>query len=686
MHWPAAVLLLAASIVEPVALDPLVVTGSREPQAASAAPFSISTIDRDALEDAGPGISLAEALVRVPGVASSSRSNYAQDVQLSVRGFGARAGFGVRGVRLYTDGIPASAPDGQGQLTHFNLGSANRIEVLRGPYSALYGSSSGGVIALHSAAPAGDFAEVATQAGAFGERQQRVHAGVRRDALAGAGEWSRFDIEGFRPHSAARRTLGFARGQWDSDRDRIVLLASHWDQPAQDPLGLTRAQFVADPRQTAPQAIAFDARKDARQSQAGAQWRHALVPGASLDLGAWGGTRDVTQWLAIPAAAQADPRHAGGVVELARDTVGAELRGSIATDGFVVIAGLTGERQDETRRGYENFDGAQLGVTGALRRDEDNLLSAFDQYLQLQWDAGRLSGGAGVRSGAVRVHSADRYVSNGDDSGSRQFHFVNPAVGLRWEVRPTLGIYASAGRGYETPTLNELAYRADGSAGLNAGLRPQVSHQFELGAKWRGAGQRADLALFQADVDSELTPRSNSGGRATFQNGGASRRQGVELEWRGEFAEWHALGAATYIDARYREGFSTCGPPPCLTPDVPVAPGNRLPAVPRESAYAELSRRFRGIELAAEWRAAGRRAVNDANAEFAAGYGVVGLRAAHRWEFSPLALKLSLRGDNLLDRAYAPSVIVNEGNARYYEPGAPRSWLATVAVEWGQKK
>ena len=674
----------------PTTLDPVVVTGSRVERPSAQLPFSISAVDAQALQDAGPGINLSEALARVPGLQISNRNNYAQDLQISSRGYGTRSSFGVRGLRLYTDGIPASAPDGQGQVTHFNLATAERIEVLRGPFSALYGNSSGGVIALYSRDAERDAVSGSIEGGSFGLRLTRVDGEMRwGQHWNGIGEISQFSIDGFRPHSAARRTLGFARIGYDYDGRRVNLTASYLNQPAQDPLGLTRAQFDQNPRQTAPQATTFDTRKNADQTQLGLSWRESLGEGALKDLtvSSYAGQRNITQWQAIPVATQANPLHPGGVIDLERLYYGTDARLRAQWGTLELIGGLNAEWQDEHRRGYENFIGPQLGVTGALRRDENNVANNFDQYLQAEWHfAPQWRASAGMRHGNLHFRSQDQFLSNGDDSGSRNFSYTNPVAGLLFQPWSIVSFYASIGRGYESPTFNELANRPDGTSGLNTNLQAQNSLQYEVGSKLRINHFSLDAALFRADTEHEIVTQTNSGGRSAFGNAGRTRREGIELStaWREKF--WHALASVSTLDARYRDAFLTCAGVPCATPTLTIPAGNHLPATSSLFGYTELGAFvLPQTELALEWRGRSRFAVNDANSDYAAGHGLLAARAEQHVNWSWTQLTLSARVDNLLDKDHAASVIVNEANARYFEPGPPLSFMLALKAEFASK-
>jgi iron complex outermembrane recepter protein len=640
-------------------------------------PASVDVVDGATLRGAQLQVNLSETLSRVPGLVVQNRQNYAQDLQISSRGFGARSTFGVRGIRLYVDGIPATGPDGQGQVSHFDLPSAARVEVLRGPFSALYGNSSGGVISLFTEDGGPDTeAHLGTAFGSDGVRRHNARLSGQAAAAQYHLSVTGFRTDGWREHSAAERSTFNGKLRYAVSADtRLTLVGNGVDLPdVQDPLGLTRAEFEANPRQATPAALAFDTRKSVRQSQAGLVLEHRVGRQDRVQFTSWRGERSTLQFQSIPVAVQAAPTHPGGVIDLDRRYQGldarwvhqARWRGTPAT----VTAGLSLDEVREDRRGLQNFAGGALGVQGALRRDEANRARTVDQYIQAEWAVSeRWSVLGGVRRSTVTMRSSDRYVAPGnpDDSGSVRFQAITPAAGVVLHVHDELNLYASVGRGFETPTLNELAYRPGGATGLNLALQEATSRQWELGAKLRRGEQwRLNAALFEARTDKEIAVQSNVGGRSVFQNAGATRRRGVELSaaarWSGG---WSAHAAATLLDATYGAGSA-------------VPAGNRLPGVPRTSFFAELgwSHRPWGLETALEVRRLGRVYVDDANSDAAPAAATLNLRAslrqsAGRWTFSEF-----VRIDNLTGRGYAGSVIVNEGNRRFFEPAPGRTWLA----------
>lgn len=678
-------------------LDTVVVTGSTRERKLTEVPYAITAVGAEALRNSGPMVNLSESLARVPGLVVANRNNYAQDLQISSRGFGARAGFGVRGLRLYADGIPASMPDGQGQVAHFDLAGAERVEVLRGPFSALYGNSSGGVIALFSKPVRERQFEVGADVGSFGLRQGRVSiAAPLDDGFDVSASLSSLSIDGFRPQSGADRQLANARLGWKGDHDRVTVTVSDQNQTADDPLGLTRAQFTANPDQTTPESAQYGTRKVIRQTQAGASWAHQFTdagPLARTQLTGYTGSRGVMQFLAIPPTTQANVRHGGGLVDFDRQYHGADARALWHWDAVDLTTGVNVEKQTDDRRGYNNYTGTAaaptaLGVQGTLRRNELNRADTREAYAQADWAlATDWQASLGVRSGRVRMRVQDYYLGNGDDSGALTYRYTNPVAGLRWRASAALTLHAAASRGHESPTLGELAYRPDGTSGFNTDLQAQTSRQFELGAKWRESGLALDATVFRIDTDQEIGVATNAGGRSSFRNVGRTERYGAELGagWR-VVPGLRAQLALTLLHAQYTDAFVTCTGVPCTltaaTNTTTVPAGNRIAGTQPASAYAELAWSApwsADAEAAVEWRAQGRTAVNDTNTDYAGGYGLFNLRYSHRWIVDEAGtLQLLARLDNVAGRRVAGSVIVNDANGRYFEPGAPRSALVSL--------
>lgn len=687
---PLAAALLAAlaappSLAADVSLNPLVITGSRAEAESFDLPYSIDVVDARRISEGQLRVNASEALAVVPGLVIQNRQNYAQDLQISSRGFGARAAFGVRGVKLIADGIPATNPDGQGQAGTFNLDTAERIEVLRGPMSTIYGNHAGGVIQIFSRDGQGAPALTGGVLGGawdtskidLGAEGQVGNTGYVLDA-------SRFDTNGYREHSAATRDQAFAKLTTRPDDDsKLSLIASALKQDdTQDPLGITWDTYRRSPRSADPVAILFNTRKDIDHVQGGANYERRFGPGL-LQLTAYAGTRSVTQFQSIPAFVQANPRHSGGVIDFDREFHGAAARWihtlAAGPGELTLTGGVDYDRSEDDRQGYENFIGATRGVKGALRRDEIDTVTSLDPYFQASWKLDRWTVQAGLRHSHVEFEVDDHYIAgvNGDDSGEVSYRKTTPAAGISYQLTPAVNLYAAAARGFETPTLNELSYSSAGG-GFNFDLKPSRSRQLELGAKAIvGDATRVNAALFQIQTEDELVVASALGGRTAYQNAGETLRQGFELAVDSQFArQWRGRLAFTALRAIYDEAFTSGA--------TTVEEGKRLPGIPAASAYAEVAwTPLAGVTAALESQYRSQVYVEDTNSRRPAPtYTLFNLRLTAEQIQGPWQFKEMLRVDNLFDREHIASVIVGDGNRRYYEPGNGASLYAGVSARY----
>jgi len=664
-----------------VTLDPVAVTATRGAERLFDVPASADVIDGTTIRNGQPAINLSESLVRVPGVFAANRNNYAQDLQLSSRGYGARATFGVRGVRLYQDDIPATMPDGQGQTGSFSLLSAKRIEVLRGPFSTLYGNASGGVVSVYTEdgtdVPVVNFTG---NVGSYGTSMVGVKATGIADGVRYVAAFSNFDTDGYREHSAALRQIANAKLAFDAtESTHVTLIANSQYQPqTQDPLGLTYAQWQADPRQADPAAILFNTSKTIRQVQGGAAVDQVLNANTNLRVTAYGGERQIRQYLALLGNG---PTSSGGVVDLDRnfEGVGVRLiyRGSLLDRPLTVNIGVDADRLHELRQGYINNNGA----IGALRRNEDDTVTSGDIYAEALWDVlPELALTLGVRSSQVHYDSVDHYivVGNPDDSGSRKYYNTSPVAGVVWHAAANLNVYLSYGQGFETPTFAEIAYQPAGT-GLNLALDPATSTSYELGMKWfPTANQRVNLAAFTSTTDQEIVINTSTGGRTTFRNASKTNRRGFEAVWDADLG--HGVSTHvnyTYLLAEFADPYVS-GIPPIVTPA-----GSRLPGVPPQQAYGVLEWTpggFYGFSAAGEVQYVGRIYVNDVNSAFAPAYTIGNVRVGFAQDVERFKFSEYVRVNNIANVNYVGSVIVGDTNGRYYEPAPGRNWYAGVSI------
>ncbi len=718
-------------------LSPVVVTATRVEQNSFDLPVSIDVVDAEKIQEGQLQVNISESLARVPGIVAEARGHYAQDIQISTRGFGARSAFGVRGIRLYADGIPLTMPDGQGQAGTFDLGSAKSIEVMRGPFSALYGNSSGGVVQIFTAdGPKDPTVSGSFTTGSYGTNRESVKVGGTNGSFNYNVDYSHLESDGYRDHSAVRKDLFNAKLGFQLNEDtRLTVLATYMDQPlAQDPQGLTVDQLRLNPKMADIKTSTFDTRVSRSQSQIGAKLEHDFNVDNTISLMGYGGLRDNLQFQSTYANSKAtgfpagtainikgwdnyyyDAGHpngsAGGVVQIKRDFGGADLRfthkGALADGPYSVTVGANFDTMTDGRTSYDNFIAnpsliahsniaknytcgttVTCGVIGILRRDEDNTAWNFDQYVQAEWSpVSRLNLVAGIRHNDVHLKSEDHFIKNGDGSGGASFSKTTPVVGALFKLNDMVNLYANVGKGFETPSLVEVAYLPDGTGGFNSNLQPATSNNYEVGTKaFIGANTRATLAVFKTDTQHEIVVAQNLNGRSSYQNAGGTKRNGVELTVDSDFGKGFAGYASyAYLDAKYSDSFcsgtTAATSASCTGTGVAWVNGGKIiPGTYRQTAYAELSWKHTptGFSTAVEARGVGKIYVSDKVNDNASGYALLNWRGGFAQNLNKWRIAEFLRIENIFDRNYVGSVKVNDSSSQFYEPGANRNWLLGV--------
>lgn len=667
-------------------LEGVVVTATRAEQRSFDAPAAIESVDRDTIQNAGPQVNLSESLKRVPGLTILNRQNYAQDLQVSIRGFGARAAFGIRGIRLLIDGIPATTPDGQGQGSSISLTSTDRIEVLRGPLALMYGNSSGGVIqAFTRDAP--DIPEFNAQvySGSFDMRRTDWQYAGRVGDYGLVADYSTFDTDGYRDNSKTERKQFNGKLSFNpNDQTRVHMVFNQFDMPlAQDPLGLTARQLAANPQQAGTNsagtrtAAQLRVRKITSQNQLGASLTHTLDADRSFTARAYYGTRDNLQYQA-----------SNNWVGLNRDYYGAGLQYNAQTNlagkPVMLVAGYEFDYSKERRQSGAASGGEK--TTGSLTRDEDNRAQNSDFFVQATTLASEnFSVITGLRSSTVRFSNDDYYLTDGQNgSGSATYRATSPVLGVTFHASDKLNIYANYGKGFETPTLAEVAYTNVGvpapAARFNPGLRASKIQHYELGAKWSpGVQSRLDFNLFQIDSTDEIVVSTSSSGSTAYKNAPGTRRRGAELSasaWLS--AHISAMLSASWIDAQFSQAYANNL--------VRVAAGNKLPGIPQNFLFSELlwssqptrgdskQRPVLGSRAGIELMRAGKIYANDTNTESAPAYTALNAKVSHGWSVGRGNLTAYARIDNLTDKRYVGSVIVNQAVSQFYEPAPGRNW------------
>lgn len=672
---PAAAQAPGSDTIPEFNLDTLQVSVLGTPVRLGQSAYPISVAGEANLREGKTGMFLEEALQTLPGVQVQNRFNYAVGERVSIRGFGSRAQFGVRGIHVEVDGIPATLPDGQSTLDHVDIGSLGRVEALRGPASALYGNASGGVLRFETEIPSQ--APVREQATVVGGsdgllRLQSTTGGT----VGGAGylvSVDRLDYDGYRktpagdPYGHAKRLHANARLEQAMAGGELGLTFNHLDLNAENPGALPLAAFDEDPHQVWPTYTVFQTRKEVQQSQLGATWM-GPVGDLSAEAAVYGVARDFLN--PLPAdVVDVDRRASGARLMLGHLTQAGE------TD-VTVRGGVQVDLQDDDRREFSS-DG---GEPDALQQNQTESVRSVGLFLQTSVSVQeRVNVVGGLRYDRFRFKVDDHFpvsATNPDDSGKRNMDAVSPTVGIHVEVTPMIGLFANYSTSFETPTTVELGNRENGSGGFNPNLDPQTGKSFEAGVRGTVEDRVGyELTFFHTRIEDELIPFENADALTYYRNAGSSTRNGLEAVLR---ARLHRLLSAqasfSRTDARFDE----------YTVDGEDLSDKKVPGLAPKQLQASLRAGPAAwfIEGAVEYT--DEVPVNDSNdAPFAKSYTLLGVRAgANAFRLGRLEVSPFAGIQNLTDETYVSSVTVNAFGGRYYEPGPGRTFYVggTLAV------
>ena len=681
----ALVTLLGYSHAQAQALDEIVVSASRVEQRAFDTAASVNVINTEQIQEGQAQANVSESLVRVPGIFAFNRQNYAQDLLISSRGFGANSAFGTRGIKLFVDGIPGTVADGQGQISHIDLASTERIEVLRGPFSVLYGNAAGGVISVFTEkGKPGIQVTPYAQAGSYKLRKYGVKVAGEQGMVNYVLDAGKLETDGFRQHSATERENENAKLSLQLKPDTALqIVLNRVALSAQDPAGLTAAQVGDDPTQAGSFTKLYNTRKTVEQTQAGLVLNHRVNASNSVVLSPYYGERKTVQFLPGNVSTSSTNTQPNGVIDLARDFYGIDIKwlhsNQLRGMPLRLVGGIDGNQNDDRRLTYGNKAGVQAALTPT--QDLDQSARNLDGYLQAELRPNeRLTLSAGARHSQTTLNSIKNNTNaTSPGSGSHTYEAWTSLLSAQYYVRDDTNVYASYGIGFDTPTLNQTAYSATfincSSSCVNLGnmaLEAATTRQFEVGIKSEIADLgRFALAVFTTTTRDDIVVDASERGRTSYTNVPKTSRTGLELGATLPLANnFQASFAYTWLDAKVEQGYTT-------ESIKVINAGNRIPGVPNRGLYTELMWRPAGkaFEFAVEGRLVGRMAATDDNSVFASGYGLMNLRAIARQQLGKWALTEFLRVDNLFDRAYVGSLIVNQARGQFFEPAPGRNWV-----------
>ena len=627
---------------------------TRSPAQLIETPLAISIVSREEIRTARPGADLAEALDLVPGVFAQTSGNYAQDTRVAIRGFGSRSTFGIRGIKVLVDGVPTTLPDGQSEVDSIDLAFVERLEVIRGPISSLYGGGSGGILSFRTVQPTKETQFEARSV--FGSDHLSRYEGLVRGRLGGIGYVVGLTYtrnSGYRDHARANQSVLLTKLQYQlSDgTDLELAFSSVWAPEAQDPGGLTRQQVKANRTDAQTVNRIFDAGEQLDQQKLAFTLRRPFRQHGELRLMGYWLDRDFSNKLPFNRQVELDRNVGGGAL--------------LYTDRWQRLswsAGLDLDIQLDTRRNYENL----AGIQGALTLNQDETVTAVGPFAQLELDLG---GGwaaiAGLRYDWTEFDVDDGFAADGDQSDSIRFRELSPRISLRYSRSPRLSVYADFSTGFQVPTTVEL--RPANGGGFDSSRDPERSVGVQIGAKGMLADRLVyDLALFQIQVRDVLVPFQDLAGDTFFRNAGEVRRRGAEMALSASLRPGLSFrGSYTYADYRYTD-YHPFDP---ASGGIADFDGNREPNNSRHVVGAELRLTHpSGLFGVLSLRYFSSLEVNDANTASSTGATLSELRVGYEIWRGRLVARPFIGLRNWTGTEYNGSIRPNASQDRYYEP------------------
>ena len=640
--------------IQKIDLENVIVKSTKINSTIQQAPLSVTLKSFREEKNFNSQSSFSDFTRNTPGLFTSSSNNFSQDLRISIRGFGARSAFGIRGIKLIVDGIPETTPDGQSQLDNLPLGLVSSVEILRGPNANLYGNSSGGVISINTLTDSSE--KYYRNSGIFGAYQ---YQSLQKTRIL---DWNSSSLiihydkrrsNGYRDQSGYKSNILNLKYINDLDNNnKIVWQINYTDSPyAYDSGGLKLSEVENDRRQARKNNIDYDTYEKVKHLKTGVSWNHKRSENSFFDSYFFYQKRDFFTKL---------PFNFGGIISLDRDYYGL---GTKYTKKYyrdnrtkTLVLGLDYLNQSDDRKRYKN----DFGVQGEITFDQIEQFKSTGLYMlsQTNYDSGLL-----VRYG-IRYDMND--IST-DSSSSIILDKLNPSIGLTYKVNSNDNIFFSFGTSFETPTLNELSNNPNGE-GLNKNLKSSSSLNYEIG--WRKAVSNLTLEAIAYFISSEneILPYEleQFPGKNFYQNVGSTSRFGVELNSQLSFKGGRVNLSYTLSKNKFEDFIINNN----------NLDDNLIPGIPSQMLDLDLIFKLsRGRSLIISNKLIGERYADNANETLVSSYNLLNIKYS-KDILSNSEVFLGL--NNAFNQEYFDNIRINAFGNRYYEPAPKRNFYFGV--------
>jgi iron complex outermembrane recepter protein len=657
-------------------LKPIVVEATRSTKNIEQTPFSIS-LNRYDRFNGNKGSSLDQVLEPISGVFLQNPFNFAQDLRIAIRGFGVRSSFGVRGIKVLSDGFSESLADGSTPLDSIDPDLIESVEVLKGPGSSLYGNSVGGAVLFKTRSGPDNGTEFSSKikVGQFGLFKKQIEFGQGGEFGSYRFYASDLQFDGFREHSETKSSLANFKAHYIPDtKSKLTFLLGYLNSPkSHDPGALTASQAEVDPRQARSINVRFEAGEKVRQHNIGIKYETELIEGVNVSAKLGGTQRFFSNKL---------PFENGGAVDLNRNALnaGSKIVSNWRYSNLKIrsIAGIDLLAQLDDRKRFDNVQGEK----GPLSFDQNEDVTSYGIYFRneigIQED---FEVGLGVRYDRTRFQIRDHFDIDGDQSGARNLDAWSGSVGAVWQVYKNFNIFGNFSTAFETPAVIELTNNPSGLGGLNSDLEPRYSFSYETGIKgYIGSSLSYEASVFLVRTRDEIVSfeLSQSPGRSFFRNSGNSERVGSELALFYKIAaNLNFQLSYTYSNFKFRDFLD--GTLELNDKKIPGIPLNYLFAKMKWSSPSGLFAVWKGKyvdELFA----------NRENTFVTPDYFLADFQVGIEKEWGEFQGSLFAGIENAADSNYFSNTRINASREAFFEPGSPMSWRGGLQISFRKKK
>lgn len=616
-------------------------------------PYASSVVEIKLADQFKPQLSLQEFINQIPGLYSQNATNNAQDLRISIRGFGARSAFGIRGIKLIVDGIPETTPDGQGQLDNLNLGLINQIEVIKGASASLYGNASGGVIAIHTKKNfQHPFIDLRSSLGNYDMQKQSITTGFGTDSTKFFLHGAYNSSDSYRKHSRFKQYSFNANiSHQINSRYKIDLSLNYLNSPiAQDPGSLTIEEIKVNRRQARNKNLLYKTEESIKQIKTKLALKGKLSKQLHLNAYAFFSYRDFSGKL---------PFTHGGFISMFRNYSGHGTSLSYKTSINKLKFGYDLAIQSDNRKRFENLEGSKGDITLNQQEEFRNIgIYLLDHFSLNKWN---ITGGLRFDWNKLKVR--DRLLYDGNQSDNLNFRKINPSIRFGYSLVTNHNIFTGFSTSFETPSLSELSANPNGEQGFNTKLKAQTAQSYETGIKGKIKNDlRYQLVFFITKTNNDLVPYELEAfpGRSFFRNAGKTNRKGLEFEMTYLLHDnWKLQASYTLSKLKYKT----------YKVDDNDFSKNYLPGIPKKLVTSSLQfQSNKGFHANLQINYVGSLFTNDSNTVKTSSYILANLSFGYSRQLKHLIIQPFGGIRNILNKKYNDNIRINAFGQRYYEP------------------